>query len=71
MEVNTIRNEEEEDNWPKEKDCGKKGKPHEEVEEILFEQGNGSRTFRIGTKLEEEHRQKLIALIREYRDVFG
>ncbi|GAA0144928.1 hypothetical protein LIER_05245 [Lithospermum erythrorhizon] len=70
MEVNVIRNEEEEDNSPKEKDSGKKGEPHEEIKEISFERGNVNRTFQIGTKLGKEHRRNLIALIREYKDVF-
>ncbi|GAA0138533.1 hypothetical protein LIER_34946 [Lithospermum erythrorhizon] len=69
MEMNAIRNEEEEDNSPKQKDRGRNGEPHEEIEEISFEQGNVDRTFRIGTKLGEEH--NLIALIREYIDVFA
>ncbi|GAA0152326.1 hypothetical protein LIER_10837 [Lithospermum erythrorhizon] len=70
MEVNAIRNDEE-DNSLKEKDSGKRGDPHEEVEEISFEQGKGNITFRIGTRLGEEHRRRLIALIREYMDVFA
>ncbi|GAA0168407.1 hypothetical protein LIER_23131 [Lithospermum erythrorhizon] len=71
MEVNTIRNEEEEDNSPKERDSGKKGELHEEVEEIPFEQGKADKNFRIGTKLVEDHKRKLIALIREYGDIFA
>ncbi|GAA0164282.1 hypothetical protein LIER_19958 [Lithospermum erythrorhizon] len=34
MKLNTIRNEEEEDNPPKGRDSRKRGDPHEEVEEI-------------------------------------
>ncbi|GAA0170973.1 hypothetical protein LIER_25119 [Lithospermum erythrorhizon] len=71
MEVNTVRNEEEEDNSPKQRDNEKKGEPHEEVEEIRFEQGKADKTFRIGTKLGEEHKQRLIALVREYADIFA
>ncbi|GAA0161183.1 hypothetical protein LIER_17555 [Lithospermum erythrorhizon] len=70
-EVNAIRNEEEADNSPKERENEKKGEPHEEVELIPFKQGKADRTFRIGTKLREGHKQRLIALVREYADVFA
>ncbi|GAA0159801.1 hypothetical protein LIER_16500 [Lithospermum erythrorhizon] len=33
--------------------------------------GKKDKTFRIGTKLEEEHKQRLIGLVREYEDVFA
>ncbi|GAA0151358.1 hypothetical protein LIER_10093 [Lithospermum erythrorhizon] len=42
MEVNTVRNEEEEDNSPKERDNGKKVELHEEVP---FEQGKTGKIF--------------------------
>ncbi|GAA0153374.1 hypothetical protein LIER_11626 [Lithospermum erythrorhizon] len=70
-EVNTIRNEEEEDYSPKERDSEKKGEHHEEVEEIPFEQEKADKTFQIRTMLGEEHKQRLIALVREYADVFA
>ncbi|GAA0166407.1 hypothetical protein LIER_21564 [Lithospermum erythrorhizon] len=70
-EVNTVRSEKEKDNSSKEKENVKKGEAYEEVEEIPFKQGKGDRTFRIGTKLGEEHKQKLITLVREYEDVFA
>ncbi|GAA0176485.1 hypothetical protein LIER_29466 [Lithospermum erythrorhizon] len=70
MEVKAIKNDDDEDISPIEKDSRKKGEPHEEVEEIPFEQGKGNRNFRIGTKLGEEHKRRLIALIIEYMDVF-
>ncbi|GAA0173861.1 hypothetical protein LIER_27380 [Lithospermum erythrorhizon] len=71
MEMNMVKNEEEEDNSPKEKVSRKKGEPHEEVEEVPFELGKADKTFRIGTKLLEEHKQRLITLVREYADVFA
>ncbi|GAA0174202.1 hypothetical protein LIER_27644 [Lithospermum erythrorhizon] len=70
QEVNAVRIEEEKDNLPKEKENVRKGEPHEEVEEIPFKKGKAKRTFPIGTNLGEEHKQKLIALVREYEDVF-
>ncbi|GAA0185487.1 hypothetical protein LIER_32775 [Lithospermum erythrorhizon] len=57
MKVNIVSGKEEEDNSPKEKESEKKGKPHEEVEEIPFQDGKADKTFRIGTK--------------EYEDVFA
>ncbi|GAA0173263.1 hypothetical protein LIER_26918 [Lithospermum erythrorhizon] len=71
MEVNTMKNEEEKDNSPKETENGKKGEPHEEVQEVPFKQGKADKTFRIGARLEKEHQQKLIELVRGYEDVFA
>ncbi|GAA0157117.1 hypothetical protein LIER_43392 [Lithospermum erythrorhizon] len=70
MEVNTVGNKEEENNSPKENASGKKGELHEEVKEIPFEQEKAIKTFRIGTKFGVGHKERLIALIKEYADVF-
>ncbi|GAA0161243.1 hypothetical protein LIER_17603 [Lithospermum erythrorhizon] len=44
--------------------------PHQEVLIVHFRQENKEKTFRIGTKLGEDHQQRLIALIREFEDIF-
>ncbi|GAA0154610.1 hypothetical protein LIER_12543 [Lithospermum erythrorhizon] len=71
MEVNVMRNEEEEDNSPKEREYGKKGEPHEDVENVPFKKEIKDKTFRIGMNFGEKHKQRLISLVREYEDVFA
>ncbi|GAA0141129.1 hypothetical protein LIER_02344 [Lithospermum erythrorhizon] len=65
-----IEGEEEEDNEPKERESEKKGEPNAELESVPF-QREVEKTFRIGTNLESKHRRGLIALVREYEDVFA
>ncbi|GAA0164657.1 hypothetical protein LIER_20244 [Lithospermum erythrorhizon] len=62
---------EEEDNSPKERENLKRPVPNEEVEEILFNPMDVERTFKVGTKLDDTHREALISLIREFEDVFA
>ncbi|GAA0163733.1 hypothetical protein LIER_19528 [Lithospermum erythrorhizon] len=45
--------------------------PYEEVIIVPFTPGNKERTFRIGTKLGNDHQRRLITLIREFEDVFA
>ncbi|GAA0156742.1 hypothetical protein LIER_38337 [Lithospermum erythrorhizon] len=59
------------DNDPKERECYKRGEPHEELESIPFHEERSSRTFKICTKLAPVHRQDLISLIRQYEEVFA
>ncbi|GAA0141063.1 hypothetical protein LIER_02294 [Lithospermum erythrorhizon] len=62
IEVNMMRNEEEEDNSPKERERGKKGEPHQEIEKVPFKRELNDKTFRIGMNLGEKHKQELISL---------
>ncbi|GAA0185703.1 hypothetical protein LIER_32991 [Lithospermum erythrorhizon] len=71
MEINSVKSEVDEDNSPKERESEKRALPHEEVIIVPFTQGNRERTFRIGTKLGKYHQHRLIALIREFEDVFA
>ncbi|GAA0171158.1 hypothetical protein LIER_41094 [Lithospermum erythrorhizon] len=50
LEVNVVRNEEEEDNSPKERESANKGEPHEEIEEVPFKQVENDKSFRTGTR---------------------
>ncbi|GAA0161011.1 hypothetical protein LIER_17430 [Lithospermum erythrorhizon] len=71
MEINTVKSEANEDNSPKERESEKRAMPHEEVLTVPFTQEHKERTFRIGTKLGKDHKQRLIASIRELKDVFS
>ncbi|GAA0150762.1 hypothetical protein LIER_09627 [Lithospermum erythrorhizon] len=63
--------QEERDNSPKERESDKKPIPHEEIVKIPFGEDEPEKTFQMGTLLEETHREGLIRLIREYRDIFA
>ncbi|GAA0155166.1 hypothetical protein LIER_12951 [Lithospermum erythrorhizon] len=59
------------DNSPKEKENQKRPVPHKEIEEIPFNPTNQERVFKVGTKLDDTHREALISLIREFEDAFA
>ncbi|GAA0174501.1 hypothetical protein LIER_27883 [Lithospermum erythrorhizon] len=69
--VNTVKSEVDEDNLQRERESEKKAMPHEEVLTVPFKQENKEKTFQIGTKLGKEHHQRLIALVREFEDIFA
>ncbi|GAA0149406.1 hypothetical protein LIER_08587 [Lithospermum erythrorhizon] len=71
LDINSVRKGEEVDNSPKEKKNPKRPIPHEEVEEIPFKPVVKDRTFKIGTRLDDTHREKVTSLIREFEDVFA
>ncbi|GAA0138802.1 hypothetical protein LIER_34983 [Lithospermum erythrorhizon] len=70
LEIRTVRKEEE-DNSSKDRENVKRPIPHEEVEEIPFKLKNVERTFKVGTKLSDAHKEALISLIGEFEDVFA
>ncbi|GAA0156651.1 hypothetical protein LIER_14095 [Lithospermum erythrorhizon] len=45
----------------------KKGKPHEEIRSVPFDEKEPAKVFRISTTLGAEHKAMLIRVIREYR----
>ncbi|MGS7457615.1 hypothetical protein, partial [Mycobacterium tuberculosis] len=61
----------EEGNSQKERVSEKKGEPDEKLEIVQFKKKVKEKTFRIGTNMNVQHRSDLIALIREYEDVFA
>ncbi|GAA0164636.1 hypothetical protein LIER_20228 [Lithospermum erythrorhizon] len=62
---------ERQDNDPKDFEGHKRRTPHEDLEAVAFDDGRPDRVFRIGTRLGEEHRRALVALIRRYEEVFA
>ncbi|GAA0145991.1 hypothetical protein LIER_06047 [Lithospermum erythrorhizon] len=72
-EVMTMRGEvqEQNDNLPKERESLRKPVPHEEIVKVLFTDHEPKKTFHMGTMLEENHKEGLIQLIREYNDIFA
>ncbi|GAA0157402.1 hypothetical protein LIER_14677 [Lithospermum erythrorhizon] len=72
-EVLTMRGEvqEQNDNSPKERESLRKAVPHEEIVKVPFADGEPENMFRMGTMLEENHKEGLIRLIREYKDIFA
>ncbi|GAA0140472.1 hypothetical protein LIER_35244 [Lithospermum erythrorhizon] len=72
-EVMTFRGvvREQNNNSPKQRECIKKPVPHEEVVKVPFADHELENTFRMGTMLEESHKEGLIQLIREYKDIFA
>ncbi|GAA0164355.1 hypothetical protein LIER_20013 [Lithospermum erythrorhizon] len=52
-EICIVRNAEEQDNSPKERENLKK--PHEEVEIMPFNQANPEKTFHVGTLIDNDH----------------
>ncbi|GAA0173825.1 hypothetical protein LIER_41596 [Lithospermum erythrorhizon] len=71
LEVRMVREGEEEVNSPREKENQKQPIPHKDVKEISFNLTDKGRAFKIGTRLEDTHREALISLIREFEDVFA
>ncbi|GAA0157640.1 hypothetical protein LIER_14867 [Lithospermum erythrorhizon] len=71
MKINTVKNEGQEDNSPKEMESEKRAMLHEEVLIVPFKQENKDKTFIICTKLGKERQQWLIALVRDFEDVFA
>ncbi|GAA0161913.1 hypothetical protein LIER_18120 [Lithospermum erythrorhizon] len=72
-EVMIIRGEvqEQNDNSPKERESIRKPVPHEEVVNVPFADHEPEKTFRMRTMLEENQKEGLIQLIREYKDIFA
>ncbi|GAA0152569.1 hypothetical protein LIER_11018 [Lithospermum erythrorhizon] len=61
----------EKNNSLKERENLKKPIPHEEIVKVPFAKEKPEKTFRIGTMLEENHRENLIRLIKEDKDIFA
>ncbi|GAA0142182.1 hypothetical protein LIER_03139 [Lithospermum erythrorhizon] len=57
IEINMVESKDDEDNSPKERESEKRAMPHEEVLVVPFMQDKKGKTFRIGTKLGEDHHQ--------------
>ncbi|GAA0163164.1 hypothetical protein LIER_19101 [Lithospermum erythrorhizon] len=49
----------------------KKGKPHEEIWSVPFDENNPAKVFRIDTTMGAEHEAMLIRVIREYHYIFA
>ncbi|GAA0161678.1 hypothetical protein LIER_17935 [Lithospermum erythrorhizon] len=49
----------------------KKGRPHDEIRSIPFDERNTAKVFKIGTKLGEEHGAMLIRVLMANRDTFA
>ncbi|GAA0156475.1 hypothetical protein LIER_43362 [Lithospermum erythrorhizon] len=64
MSIGETTESELQDNDPKDLESHKRGEPHEDLQTIAFEKGNADRFFRIGTKLDKEHREALVTLIK-------
>ncbi|GAA0142435.1 hypothetical protein LIER_35570 [Lithospermum erythrorhizon] len=47
-----------------------KGRPHEDVRSVPFDEKDTAKVFKIGSTLGEEHEEMLIRILREYRDIF-
>ncbi|GAA0168226.1 hypothetical protein LIER_22991 [Lithospermum erythrorhizon] len=60
LEVRMVREGEEEDNSPREKENQKRPIPYEDVEEIPFNLGDKGGEFKTGTRQEDTHREALI-----------
>ncbi|GAA0161973.1 hypothetical protein LIER_18168 [Lithospermum erythrorhizon] len=71
MEINSVEKEDGEANPYKEREGAEGAMPHEEIIIIPFKEGNTERTFRIGSRLGQEHQRKLMTLIREFEDIFA
>ncbi|GAA0155144.1 hypothetical protein LIER_12939 [Lithospermum erythrorhizon] len=59
------------DNSPHEKECLKKGSPHEELVVVSFSEQQPEKTFKIGTQLNPNHRNQLIKLLQRYKEMFA
>ncbi|GAA0187091.1 hypothetical protein LIER_34379 [Lithospermum erythrorhizon] len=71
MSIGKTTESERQDNDPKYLESRKRGEPHEDLETIAFDEGNPDRVFRIGTKLDKEHGEALVTLIKKYEEVFA
>ncbi|GAA0163582.1 hypothetical protein LIER_19411 [Lithospermum erythrorhizon] len=61
----------ENDNSPKERENLKGPIPHEEIVKVPLAEKEPEKMFRIGTMLEENHKEDMICLIRKYKDIFA
>ncbi|GAA0151747.1 hypothetical protein LIER_10401 [Lithospermum erythrorhizon] len=53
------------------KESPKKGRPHEEIQSIPFDERGLVKVFKIGTTLGAEHEAMLIRVLREYQNIFA
>ncbi|GAA0157296.1 hypothetical protein LIER_14598 [Lithospermum erythrorhizon] len=61
----------EKDNAPKEQENLKRPVPHKEIVKVPFSKKEPEKTFRVGTMLNEDHKEGSMPLIREYKDIFA
>ncbi|GAA0159307.1 hypothetical protein LIER_16117 [Lithospermum erythrorhizon] len=71
MNIGETTKSERQDNDPKDSEIHKKGMPHEDLELVAVDNRRPDRVFRISTRLGEDHREALRALIKKYEEVFS
>ncbi|GAA0183274.1 hypothetical protein LIER_30713 [Lithospermum erythrorhizon] len=52
-------------------EISRKGKPHEDVRSVPFDEKDPAKVFKIGTTLGTEHEEMLIRLLQEHPDIFA